>query len=70
MWYGIQRVPYEASLTDTVTYEGAYISTESELNWYWNEENWKAVSEIKIRAYAEALGVPYTEPAEKAPEGE
>ncbi len=70
MWYGVQRVPYEAFLTDTVTYEGAYISTESELNWYWNEENWKAVSEIKIRAYAEALGVPYTEPAEKLPEGE
>ncbi|MBQ2310365.1 MAG: N-acetylmuramoyl-L-alanine amidase [Erysipelotrichales bacterium] len=64
MWYGIQRIPYESCGKDTVTYEGAYISSPDDLEWYWTEENWKKVSEVKIRAYVEALGKEYIPPKE------
>jgi hypothetical protein len=56
-YYAMQRIPYELFKVITVTYEGCYISNESDYNWYM--DNWKKLSEIKIKAYVEKLGKKY-----------
>lgn len=56
-YYAMQRIPYELFKVITVTYEGCYISNVSDYNWYM--DNWKKLSEIKIKAYVEKLGKKY-----------
>lgn len=59
-FYALQRIPYELFNIYTVTYEGCYLSNIDDYKWY--IDNWKNLSEIKIKHYVESLGVKYKEP--------
>ncbi len=62
-YYAVQRIPYELfNLPNVVTYEGCYLSNLKDYNWY--KENWKTLSEIKIKVYVESLGKEYIPPKE------
>ena len=56
------RYPYEDFGVNVVTYEGCYLNNAVDYKWYITQEHWKDVSEAKIKAYVEALGITYTEP--------
>ena len=60
-YYCVIRVPYELFNTKVVIYEGAYLSNDSDFNFFWNDGNWKRISEIKIKNYMEELGKEYIE---------
>ncbi len=57
--YAINRIPYQISNVKSLIYENIYISNKDDFDWYWICENWYKVSEIKIKAYVEALGYTY-----------
>lgn len=59
-YYAMQRIPYNLYNIYTITYEGCYLSNIDDFNWYIN--NWKQLSEIKIKNYVEYLGIKYKEP--------
>ena len=61
-YYAVIRLPYELFNIKNVLYEGAYLSNYNDFNWYYNEENWKKLSEEKIKVYVESLGIKYIEP--------
>jgi len=46
-----------------VIFEPAYMSNSANFRWYWLEENWIQMSEMKIRTYVEQLGLKYIEPS-------
>ena len=48
-YYAVIRVPYELYNTKVVIYEGAYLSNLDDFEFFWNEGNWKKISEIKIK---------------------
>ena len=58
-YYAVQRIPYELFNIYTVTYEGCYLSNNKDYEWYF--QNWKKLSEIKIKKYVESLGIKYKE---------
>lgn len=58
-YYATIRLPLELFNVKTVTYEGAYMSNIDNFNWYYNNEGWKKVSEVKIKHYVESLGKTY-----------
>lgn len=58
-WYANIRCPWEQYGIHVVTYEGCYLNNEEDFAWYITEGNWKKVSELKVRAYVEALGLEY-----------
>ena len=62
IYYANMRYPWECYGVRVTTYEGAYINNYEEYNWYVNKKGWKEVSEAKIKAYVEALGLEYIEP--------
>lgn len=62
IWYANMRYPYECFGVVVTTYEGAYINNIFDDYWYVRKDNWKAVSEAKIKAYVEALGKEYIAP--------
>ena len=59
-YYAIIRVPYQLFNTKVVIYEGSYLSNYNDFSWYWNNANWKQVSEIKIEEYVKELGKTYS----------
>ena len=59
-FYAMQRIPYNLFNIYTTTYEGCYLSNMDDYKWYIN--NWKKLSEIKIKNYVESLGITYKEP--------
>lgn len=61
-YYSVIRVPYKLFGVQNVLYEGAYINNNSDMYWYYNSQNWKQLSEVKIKAYVESLGLKYIEP--------
>ena len=58
-YYATIRIPLELYNVKTVTYEGCYMSNQENFNWYYFEEGWKTISEIKIKNYVESLGKTY-----------
>ena len=64
IWYANMRYTYECFGVVVTTYEGAYINNAWDDYWYVQQENWKKVSEAKIKAYVEALGVEYIAPSD------
>lgn len=57
-YYAVQRIPYELfNITGVITYEGCYLSNTSDYKWYM--DNWKKLSEAKIKVYVESLGKEY-----------
>ncbi len=61
-YYAVIRIPNKLFNVKNVLYEGAYINNSSDMYWYYKEENWKKLSEIKIKEYVESIGVKYIEP--------
>ena len=62
-YYAVQRIPYELfNLDSVITYEGCYLSNIDDYNWYIN--NWKQLSEAKIKIYVESLGKEYIQPTD------
>lgn len=57
--YAVNRIPYKIFNTKAVIYEGCYLTNMNDFNWYWNEGNWKKVSEIKIESYVNYIGGTY-----------
>ena len=58
-YYATIRIPLELYNVKTVTYEGCYMSNKNDFNWYYNQEGWKKMSEVKIKHYVESLGKTY-----------
>lgn len=61
-YYSVIRIPNKLFNVKNVLYEGAYINNNSDMYWYYNSENWKKLSEVKIKHYVESIGVKYIEP--------
>lgn len=58
-YYAIIRIPYELYNTKTIIFEPIYMSNSNDFNWYWINNKWIDVSEIKIQAYVNYLGGTY-----------
>lgn len=58
-YYATIRIPLELFNVKTVTYEGCYMSNKENFDWYYNQEGWKIMSEVKIKNYVESLGKTY-----------
>lgn len=61
-FYSVIRIPGKLYNVKNVLFEGAYINNNSDMYWYYNSENWKKLSEVKIKHYVESIGVKYIEP--------
>lgn len=61
-YYAVIRLPYQLFNIKNVLFEGSYLSNMNDFNWYYNDNNWKKLSEDKIKVYVESLGVKYIEP--------
>ena len=61
-WYAVNRIPLELFNVKAVIFEPAYMSNRANFQWYWHEENWIQMSEMKIRTYVEHLGITYVPP--------
>lgn len=62
-YYAVLRLPKELFNVGNVLFEGAYLSNQADFDWYYNNQNWKKLSEAKIKTYVERLGVKYIEPS-------
>lgn len=58
-YYAVIRIPIERFNTKSVIYEPAYMSNSNNFTWYYTNENWKKMSELKIKYYVESLGKVY-----------
>ena len=61
-YYALIRLANNLFNVKVPIFEPAYMSNASNFKWYWKDNNWKKMSEIKIREYVEALGITYKEP--------
>lgn len=58
-YYAVIRIPYELFNVKNVIYEPIYLTNASDFNWYYVNENWIKVSEMKIQEYVNFLGGTY-----------
>lgn len=58
-YYSVLRLPYELFNVKHVIYEPIYMSSPSDFNWYYGENNWITVSELKIKEYVNYIGGTY-----------
>lgn len=61
-YYAVIRIPNKIFNEKNVIFEGAYVNNTNDMYWYYNSGNWKKLSEVKIKAYVESLGIDYIEP--------
>lgn len=61
-FYAVIRIPNKLFNVKNVIYEGAYVNNNNDMRWYYDSMNWKKLSEVKIKAYVESIGVTYIEP--------
>lgn len=61
-YYSVLRLSHKLFNVKDVLYEGAYINNDSDMYWYYVSENWKKLSEVKIKNYVESIGVKYIAP--------
>lgn len=61
-YYAVIRMPKKLFQVKNILYEGSYISNENDMWWYYDNENWKKLSEVKIKKYVESIGVDYINP--------
>lgn len=57
--YAVNRIPYQTANVKSIIFEGAYMSNKDDFIWYWQNGNWKNVSEAKIEVYINSLGLTY-----------
>ena len=58
-YYAVNREPLQKCNVISPIYEHTYMSNEENFNWYVTKENYKKMSEIKIKHYVESLGIKY-----------
>lgn len=61
-YYAVIRIPNKIYNVKNVIFEGAYVNNTSDMRYYYDSGNWKKLSEIKIKAMVESIGVEYIEP--------
>ena len=61
-YYAVIRIPNKLYNVQNVIFEGAYINNNKDMKYYYDNENWKALSEVKIKAFVESIGVEYIAP--------
>jgi len=61
-YYAVIRIPNKLFNEKNVIFEGAYVNNTNDMYWYYNQSNWKNLSEVKIKTYVESLGIKYIEP--------
>ena len=61
-FYSVIRIPHKLFNVKNVLYEGSYINNDYDMYWYYDSQNWKMLSEVKIKNYVESIGVKYIEP--------
>lgn len=61
-YYAVIRLPYQLFNIKNILYEGSYLSNYNDFDWYYNNENWKKLSEEKIKTYVNLLGINYISP--------
>ncbi len=61
-YYAVIRLPYQLFNVNNVLFEGSYLSNLSDFDWYYKQENWKKMSEEKIKTYVTSLGIEYIAP--------
>ena len=61
-YYAVIRIPNRLFGVQNVLYEGAYVNNTNDMYWYYTLENYKMLSEAKIKAYVESIGVEYIAP--------
>ncbi len=64
-YYAVLRLPYQLFNIKNVLFEGSYLSNLNDYDWYYNQGNWKKLSEAKIKSYVTSLGLEYIEPQEE-----
>lgn len=62
-YYAVLRIPKELFNVKNVLFEGSYLSNPADFDWYYTKQNWRELSEVKIKTYVELLGVKYIEPS-------
>ncbi len=58
-YYAVIRIPYELFNVKMVLYEPIYMTNPSDFNWYYANNNWIKVSEMKIQEYVKYMGGVY-----------
>lgn len=58
-YYAVNRLPYELFRVKSVLFENSYMSNSKDFDWYYKKQNWKKISEAKIKAYVEKCGQKY-----------
>ncbi len=58
-YYAVIRIPYSLYHVKNPLYEGSYLSNSLDYDWYYKKDNWKKLSEDKIKTYVEYLGKTY-----------
>ena len=58
-YYSVIRIPYELYNVKNLIYEPMYLSNADDFNWYYANNNWIKVSEIKIEEYVKYMGGVY-----------
>jgi len=58
-YYSVIRIPYELFNVKNIIYEPIYLSNLSDFNWYYSNNNWIKVSEMKIEEYVNYMGGTY-----------
>ena len=61
-YYAVIRLPYQLFNIKNVLYEGSYLSNYNDFDWYYKQNNWKSLSEEKIKTYVTFLGKEYKPP--------
>ena len=62
-YYAVNRIPYKSYFIKVPIFEGSFMSNINDFNWYY--QNYKKLSEVKIKTYVEALGLTYKKPKEE-----
>ncbi len=63
-YYAVIRIPYQLYNVNNVLFEGSYLSNLNDYDWYYNNGNWKKLSEEKIKTFVTSLGKEYIPPQE------
>lgn len=58
-YYAVIRIPMELFNVKTVIYEPIYLSNSNDFSWYYTNNKWIEVTELKIREYVNYLGKSY-----------
>jgi beta-N-acetylglucosaminidase/N-acetylmuramoyl-L-alanine amidase len=58
-YYAIIRIPFENFNVKSILYEPAYMTNATNFDWYYTQQNWKKMAELKIKYYVQSLGKVY-----------